>query len=411
MHLTRTGYALQLQEAQQEAETQRQRGDAAELALQSEKRQHRAAELVRSRPTSPLRDAALHSELAGLKHQVADLSGRLQQSEQANAALLAHLAVQQTQPHGAMTWQTEAAMSDPSEQRQSGTAVSGQRQRQTAPEVQQCSTSQQHDTALHNIRTDAARDLFDSSDEEEQQHATSSSSDRQSSGHQAESASSAKSQAAQGHQTLQGISNCQQAGSLGAASVAQASFDASKMSTTLQALAETLAVDVVRLKQLLEGRLDGSAAIDIKAANWGFPKPALDNSPEPSRPVTAGPCDSMQRPDRQCSAGSAQHRTGQQYHTDYHQQPRSSRPATAGQYGNDAAGMPLHAAAGRYNGRQGRRRKAESEWYDPVPPTRMPEEILQQAREDYIREKNRVRHKRLQELNARAADANVAAVA
>ena len=70
MHLTRTAYALQLQEAQQEAETQRQRGDAAELALQSEKRQHRAAELARSRPTSPLRDAALHSELAGLKHQV-----------------------------------------------------------------------------------------------------------------------------------------------------------------------------------------------------------------------------------------------------------------------------------------------------------------------------------------------------
>ena len=119
----------------------------------------------------------------------------------------------------------------------------------------------------------------------------------------------------------------------------------------------------------------------------------------------------MHRPDRQWSAGSAQHRAGQQYQSDHHQQTRGSRPATAGQYGNDAAGMPLYAAAGRYNGRQGRRRKAEAEWHDPVPPTRMPEEILQQAREDYIREKNRVRDKRLQELNARAADANVAAVA
>ena len=63
-------YTLQLQEAEQEAEAQRQRGDAAELALQNEKRQRRAAEHARSRPTSPLRDAALHADLASLRDQV-----------------------------------------------------------------------------------------------------------------------------------------------------------------------------------------------------------------------------------------------------------------------------------------------------------------------------------------------------
>ena len=230
--------------------------------------------------------------------QVADLSGRLQQSEQANADLLAHLAQEResTQLHAAMTQPIAAANAsiDVPGQEQFGTAQAGQRRPQMTSGMQQGTSSQQQASALQNIRTDAARDLFDSSAEEDHQPAASSSSGRQSSGHEAESASPVKSQAAQGQQTLQDISNSQQTGSLGAASVAQASSDTAEMSITLQALAETLAMDLVRLKQLLEGRSSGSAAVDIKAAKWGFPKPALDNSPaldhspEPSRPVTAG---------------------------------------------------------------------------------------------------------------------------
>ena len=81
---------------------------------------------------------------------------------------------------------------------------------------------------------------------------------------------------------------------------------------------------------------------------------------------------------------------------------------THDRYAHDAAGMSPIDAAGRRSGvaanrRSGQGRQADV-WVDPVPPTRMPEEILQQAREDYMKEKNRVREKRLQELAAKAGD-------
>ena len=53
--------------------------------------------------------------------------------------------------------------------------------------------------------------------------------------------------------------------------------------------------------------------------------------------------------------------------------------------------------------------KEQDVWRDPVPPTRMPEEILQQAREDYMKEKNRVRDKRMQELAAKTGQSPAAA--
>ena len=81
---------------------------------------------------------------------------------------------------------------------------------------------------------------------------------------------------------------------------------------------------------------------------------------------------------------------------------------THDRYAHDAAGMSPIDAAGRRSGVAANRRSGQGKqadvWFDPVPPTRMPGEILQRAREDYMKEKNRVREKRLQELAAKTGD-------
>lgn len=63
-------FILQLDEAQREVTAEHERSKAAESALQAQRRERRAAEYVRSRPTSPHRDAALYAELAHLRLQV-----------------------------------------------------------------------------------------------------------------------------------------------------------------------------------------------------------------------------------------------------------------------------------------------------------------------------------------------------
>ena len=180
----------------------------------------------------------------------------------------------------------------------------------------------------------------------------------------------------------------------------------SALQKTLADLAESLAMDVTKLKGLLD--CSESHEATSKVANWGFPK--AEDSPGPSRPVTATPCDNMQRPNRQWSAGPTRHEAHHQHPGDAGQQ-RRSRPMTAamhGRYAHDAAGMSRIDAAGRRSGVAANRRSGQGKqadvWFDPVPPTRMPEEILQRAREDYMKEKNRVREKRLQELAAKTGD-------
>ncbi len=61
---------MQLDETQREVAAEHERSKAAESALEAQRRERRAAEYVRSRPTSPHRDAALHAELAHLRLQV-----------------------------------------------------------------------------------------------------------------------------------------------------------------------------------------------------------------------------------------------------------------------------------------------------------------------------------------------------
>ena len=188
----------------------------------------------------------------------------------------------------------------------------------------------------------------------------------------------------------------------------------SALQKTLADLAESLALDITKLKGLLD--CSESHGATNKVANWGFPEREVEDSSGPSRPVTATPGANMQRPNRQWSAGPTRHEAYHQQAGDAGQQ-RQSRPMTAamhGRYAHDAAGMSLVDAACRRSGAAASRRSGQGKqadvWFDPVPPTRMPEEILQQAREDYMKEKNRVREKRLQELAARAGDGTNAAL-
>ena len=60
---------MQLAEAEQEAQAEHERSQAAEQALEA---QRRATEYARSRPTSPLRDPCFQSELTKLKHQACE---------------------------------------------------------------------------------------------------------------------------------------------------------------------------------------------------------------------------------------------------------------------------------------------------------------------------------------------------
>ena len=61
---------MQLDEAQREVAAEHERSKVAESALEAQRHERRAAEYMRSRPTSPHRDAALHAELAHLRLQV-----------------------------------------------------------------------------------------------------------------------------------------------------------------------------------------------------------------------------------------------------------------------------------------------------------------------------------------------------
>jgi len=63
-------FIVQLDDAQKEVAAEHERSKAAESALEAQRRERRAAEYIRSRPTSPRRDAALHAELAHLRLQV-----------------------------------------------------------------------------------------------------------------------------------------------------------------------------------------------------------------------------------------------------------------------------------------------------------------------------------------------------
>ena len=58
---------MQLAQAEQEAQAEHERSQAAEQALDTHRR---AAESARSRPTSPFRDPRLQSELTNLRQQV-----------------------------------------------------------------------------------------------------------------------------------------------------------------------------------------------------------------------------------------------------------------------------------------------------------------------------------------------------
>lgn len=176
------------------------------------------------------------------------------------------------------------------------------------------------------------------------------------------------------------------------------------MQAALEDLTETLSQDTVRLQKALEAQSGCERQGGSRLANWGFPECKTEGSPGPSRPVTAAPCDSSHRSNRQWSAGSARPKSrncDQPYDRHCH-----DRPSTAGghhQHSQGADTSQYNAAAGTVSqaGGRGSKRHMKRSWRDPVPPSRMPEDILRQAREDYMLEKNRVREKRLQELAAK----------
>lgn len=174
------------------------------------------------------------------------------------------------------------------------------------------------------------------------------------------------------------------------------------MQKNLADLAETLAQDAVRLQKVVEAQSVSEPQGSHRPFNWGFPEHEVGASRGPSRPVTASPYDSSHRPNRQWSASSARHESQKQ---DDRQQRLQSldQPSTAdNDHGRFRSGdRALYNGAARRPGGRHRRGHMESSWQDPVPPSRMPEEILRQAREDYLVDKNRVRDKRLQELAAK----------
>ena len=313
------------------------------------------------KPTQPL-------ELGYVRHvfglQVAEMTGCLQQAEQANSVLLAQIAAEQTLDN------PDAAVSVSSQSVQSN--------------------SRQH------LRTNVATELVDSSNSAEQQ----------SSEHVSKGLSASLNSSGSNQRLAAFVSERSQSGDdKGFCTDRQASCSVSCLTSiqeTLQGLAETLAQDVVRLQKVAEAQAEPERQGGSRPFNWGFPESEVGASPGPSRPVTAAPYDRSHRPNRQWSGNSARHESHKQ--DDSHQPSHGyDRPSTAGndhrnlQDGN----VPLYDAAARRPG--GRRRKGhvDSSWQDPVPPSRMPEEILRQAREDYMVEKNRVREKRLQELAAK----------
>lgn len=159
----------------------------------------------------------------------------------------------------------------------------------------------------------------------------------------------------------------------------------------LQKVADSLTADAAKLATASQQQPEpGTAHDEGKAFNWGFPvsqtSPVRDRS-GPVRPATAAPADGgKQRPRRQWSA---QHAMQPDEGSQGMERPERARPLTAVE---DIHQRPASARNTH------RHLHVDVEYYDSVPPTRMREEVLQQAREDYIREKNRVREKRLQEL-------------
>lgn len=169
---------------------------------------------------------------------------------------------------------------------------------------------------------------------------------------------------------------------------------------TLQQVVDSLTADAAKLTAASQQQAEhaGDRSKD-KAFNWGFSpnqsSPAADKA-GPVRPATAAPSDgSKQRPRRQWSA--------------QHVQPDASSPGSNAE--PQRASRPFTAAddmqrVGSVRNRH-QQHRLEDEYFESVPPTRMREDVLRQAREDYIKEKNRVRDKRLQELTSNASVAHV----
>ena len=202
--------------------------------------------------------------------------------------------------------------------------------------------------------------------------------------------SSTHSSAAQSHQQLQ-TSDKEASPNLQHAADASPLLSG-QLCKTLQQMTDSLTADAAKLKKTAQQQTESdSIHNEGKPFNWGFP--VTQNSQNggdkagPIRPATAAPSDgNKQRPQRQWSAQNRWQPDCLGQDADGDSQ-RPTRPLTA-------AG-DVHQSARRTVNRG---RRDGDKWLNAVPPTRMPEEVLRQAREDYIREKNRVRDKRLQEL-------------
>ena len=291
------------------------------------------------------------------------MTGRLEQAEQANSILTAQIAADQSldNPDAAVSVNSQSVRSTPRQ----------------------------------DLRTNAMTELVDSSSIEQRAN-----------GDGGKGLSVSLTSSGSNQHPAVSTSDCSQsADDKGLCSMSQPSSPVSCLTgiqETLENLAETLAQDSVRLQKVAEARAEFERQGGDRQFNWGFPKHEVGDSPGPSRPVTAAPCYSSHRPNRKWSGSSARHESCIQ--ADGHQPlDGHDRPSTAG---NDRCNLqdgdaPLCHAAGRRPSGKRRKGHMESSWQDPVPPSRMPEEILRQAREDYMVEKNRVREKRLQELSAK----------
>lgn len=284
------------------------------------------------------------------------MTGRLQQAEQANSVLLAQIAAKQPMDS-------------------SNAAVSAS--------CHSAQPSSQH--------PNAAEELVENTNTAEQQ------SSGDGSKHRPVSHTSSSSEQ---HSAASGSGSSPSGGDKGCCMDRQTSSSMSCLTSVQKSLAglvATLAQDAVRLQKVVETQSASEPQGSNRPFNWGFPEHEVGASPGPSRPVTASPYDSSHRPNRQWSATSARHESQQQDDQQQHQ------PSTAGNdHGRFQNGdRTLYSGAARRPGGRHRRRHLESSWQDPVPPSRMPEEILRQAREDYMVEKNRVRDMRLQELAAK----------
>ncbi len=337
------------------------------------------------------------------------MTGQLQQAEQANSDLLAQIALHPSSPQRGPE---EAA---PANHMPSAPSAAGARICEKVPPQQGQLEGAPGNASSQWLCTDAAEDMASSSDDDETNQQSSSKQGAESSQHGSASqdgssvAISAQQQQPSHAPDRQTSQSLESTSTPTRQSARQSDGSSAILHRRLQALAETLAMDVEKLKDIVESNsgCGPEGPPHSKVANWGFAKPEVGDSPGPSRPVTAAPCDNAQKPNRQWSAGSARHDSNHQDGGDV--EHRQSRPATAapgGRYAGDASGMSLYDAAGRRSSlvvnRQSRHHQDRSVWYNPVPPTRMPEEILQKAREDYMMEKHRVREKRMQELAAKA---------